>query len=101
MAMFIQTEVTPNPATLKFLPHATVMSEGTQFYQDQSSAGNSILAQTLVVVLILIQVAQPLLYMMIVVLLVHLLMTQNLFNYQKQLLITIQIYLQQLLNILV
>ena len=39
MAMFIQTEVTPNPATLKFLPHATVMSEGTQFYQDPSSAG--------------------------------------------------------------
>ena len=47
MAMFIQTEVTPNPATLKFLPHATVMSEGTQFYQDPSSAGNSILAQKL------------------------------------------------------
>ena len=26
--MFIQTEATPNPATLKFLPGRTVMGEG-------------------------------------------------------------------------
>ena len=26
--MFIQTEATPNPATLKFLPGRTVMEEG-------------------------------------------------------------------------
>ena len=27
--MFIQTEATPNPATLKFLPGRTVLPEGT------------------------------------------------------------------------
>jgi hypothetical protein len=27
--MFIQTEATPNPATLKFLPGRVVMTEGT------------------------------------------------------------------------
>ena len=27
--MFIQTEATPNPATLKFLPGRTVMEDGT------------------------------------------------------------------------
>ena len=27
--MFIQTEITPNPATLKFLPGCDVMGEGT------------------------------------------------------------------------
>ena len=27
--MFIQTEATPNPATLKFLPGRAVMDEGT------------------------------------------------------------------------
>jgi hypothetical protein len=27
-AMFIQTEATPNPATLKFLPGRTVLEEG-------------------------------------------------------------------------
>ena len=45
--MFVQIEPTPNPATLKFLPGKTVMEKGTQFYQDESSTGNSELAQTL------------------------------------------------------
>ena len=45
--MFVQVEPTPNPATLKFLPGKTVMSQGTQFYQDETSAGNSMLAQKL------------------------------------------------------
>ena len=29
--MFIQTEQTPNPLTLKFLPGRVVMSDGTAF----------------------------------------------------------------------
>ena len=45
--MFVQVEQTPNPATLKFIPGVTVMSHGTQFYQDESSTGNSILAEQL------------------------------------------------------
>ncbi|MBT4950813.1 MAG: NifU family protein, partial [Pelagibacteraceae bacterium] len=32
--MFIQTEQTPNPQTLKFLPGKVVMVEGTAFYQN-------------------------------------------------------------------
>ena len=32
--MFIQTEATPNPATLKFLPGRTVMHEGTLDIRD-------------------------------------------------------------------
>ena len=32
--MFIQTEQTPNPQTLKFLPGKVVMDEGTAFYQN-------------------------------------------------------------------
>ena len=31
--MFIQTELTPNPETLKFLPGRVVMKEGTAFFQ--------------------------------------------------------------------
>ena len=30
--MFIQTEPTPNPLTLKFLPGRVVMENGTAFY---------------------------------------------------------------------
>jgi Fe-S cluster biogenesis protein NfuA len=45
--MFVQTEPTPNPATLKFLPGREVMKEGTIFYQNQDSAVNSSLAQNL------------------------------------------------------
>ena len=39
--MFIQTEQTPNPQTLKFLPGRVVMNEGTAFYQDVKDAKNS------------------------------------------------------------
>lgn len=36
--MFIQTEQTPNPATLKFLPGRTVLEEGTADFTDAESA---------------------------------------------------------------
>jgi Fe-S cluster biogenesis protein NfuA len=37
--MFIQTETTPNPLTLKFLPHCAVMSAGgTAFYTSKATA---------------------------------------------------------------
>ena len=39
--MFIQTETTPNPATLKFLPGLSIMDEGTADYQNADDAGNS------------------------------------------------------------
>jgi Fe-S cluster biogenesis protein NfuA len=39
--MFIQTEATPNPATLKFLPGREVLSDGTADFRDADSAGAS------------------------------------------------------------
>ncbi len=39
--MFIQTEHTPNPQTLKFLPGKVVMDEGTAFFQNHEEATNS------------------------------------------------------------
>ena len=45
--MFIQTEETPNPATLKFLPGRTVMAEGTLDIRDAAGAARSPLAQRL------------------------------------------------------
>lgn len=42
--MFIQTELTPNPATLKFLPGCEVMPEGTANYTRPEEAGHSPLA---------------------------------------------------------
>lgn len=45
--MFIQTEQTPNPATLKFLPGREVMSSGTADFPDAGSAGRSPLAERL------------------------------------------------------
>jgi len=45
--MFIQTEATPNPATLKFLPGRTVMASGTANFTDTGSAGRSPLAEQL------------------------------------------------------
>jgi len=36
--MFIQTEQTPNPATLKFLPGRTVLEEGTADFTDAENA---------------------------------------------------------------
>ena len=45
--MFIQTEATPNPATLKFLPGRTVMHDGVLDMRDASAAARSPLAQAL------------------------------------------------------
>ena len=42
--MFIQTESTPNPATLKFLPGQTVMHAGTADFPSEDSAAASPLA---------------------------------------------------------
>jgi Fe-S cluster biogenesis protein NfuA len=46
--MFIQTEATPNPATLKFLPGRIVMPHGTFDAQDEASAAASPLASRLI-----------------------------------------------------
>ena len=43
--MFIQTESTPNPATLKFLPGQTVLDIGTADFPSAEAAGKSPLAQ--------------------------------------------------------
>lgn len=43
--MFIQTESTPNPATLKFLPGQTVLEVGTADFPTSDAAGASPLAQ--------------------------------------------------------
>jgi len=45
--MFIQTETTPNPATLKFLPGREVMAHGTANFPDAGAAHRSPLAQRL------------------------------------------------------
>ncbi|WGW04071.1 NifU family protein [Tropicibacter oceani] len=45
--MFIQTESTPNPATLKFLPGQTVLEMGTADFPTADAAGSSPLAQRL------------------------------------------------------
>ena len=45
--MFIQTEVTPNPQTLKFLPGRVVMEEGTNFFQNISECTHSPFAKRL------------------------------------------------------
>ncbi|UWQ54633.1 NifU family protein [Leisingera caerulea] len=42
--MFIQTESTPNPATLKFLPGQTVLEVGTADFPSSEAAGKSPLA---------------------------------------------------------
>ena len=42
--MFIQTEQTPNPATLKFIPGRTVMERGTLNFTDAEDASRSPLA---------------------------------------------------------
>ncbi|WP_368185117.1 NifU family protein [Aestuariibius sp. HNIBRBA575] len=43
--MFIQTESTPNPATLKFLPGQSVLETGTADFASPEAAQNSPLAQ--------------------------------------------------------
>jgi Fe-S cluster biogenesis protein NfuA len=45
--MFIQTEGTPNPATLKFLPGRTVLADGSVDMPDSDSARQSPLAERL------------------------------------------------------
>ena len=47
MIMFIQTEPTPNPLTLKFLPGRIVMDKGTIFFKNKSSCNNSPFAERL------------------------------------------------------
>jgi Fe-S cluster biogenesis protein NfuA len=46
-AMFIQTEPTPNPATLKFLPGRPVLTSGTLDMRDKEAAAQSPLAERL------------------------------------------------------
>ncbi|MEA2942176.1 MAG: hypothetical protein QOD09_2705, partial [Bradyrhizobium sp.] len=36
--MFIQTEATPNPATLKFIPGRAVLDSGTMEFTDREQA---------------------------------------------------------------
>jgi Fe-S cluster biogenesis protein NfuA len=45
--MFIQTEPTPNPATLKFLPGRPVLAHGTLDMRDRAAAAQSPLAERL------------------------------------------------------
>lgn len=45
--MFIQTEETPNPATLKFLPGRTVLENGTADFPTKESAENCLFAKVL------------------------------------------------------
>ncbi|WP_010410843.1 NifU family protein [Citromicrobium sp. JLT1363] len=45
--MYIETETTPNPATLKFLPQQQVMSQGTRDFASPEDAEASPLAQAL------------------------------------------------------
>jgi Fe-S cluster biogenesis protein NfuA len=45
--MFIQTEETPNPATLKFIPGRVVLSEGTRDFRSAEEAAVSPLASRL------------------------------------------------------
>lgn len=46
-AMFIETETTPNPASLKFLPGKTVMAVGTREFSSPEAAQASPLAQAI------------------------------------------------------
>jgi Fe-S cluster biogenesis protein NfuA len=45
--MFIQTEPTPNPATLKFIPGRAVLDSGTMEFTDRGQAARSPLAERL------------------------------------------------------
>jgi Fe-S cluster biogenesis protein NfuA len=45
--LFIQTEQTPNPSTLKFLPGRVVMEKGTLDFADATTSHNSPLAKRL------------------------------------------------------
>jgi len=45
--MFIQTEITPNPNSIKFLPGRVVMENDTADYRSSDDTKNSVLAQNL------------------------------------------------------
>ena len=45
--MFVQTEITPNPASLKFLPGRVVMERGTADFRSVEEANSSLFAQNL------------------------------------------------------
>jgi Fe-S cluster biogenesis protein NfuA len=45
--MFIQTEATPNPSTLKFIPGRMVLDSGTMEFTSREAAARSPLAETL------------------------------------------------------
>ncbi|MFN0219387.1 MAG: NifU family protein [Hyphomicrobium sp.] len=45
--MFIQTEATPNPSTLKFMPGKPVLNDGTADFRNRSEAATSPLAARL------------------------------------------------------
>ena len=45
--MFIQTQDTPNPATLKFIPGVPVMDQGTADFSDADAAARAPLARRL------------------------------------------------------
>jgi Fe-S cluster biogenesis protein NfuA len=45
--MFIQTEATPNPATLKFIPGRTVLDSGSMEFSNREAAARSPLAEKL------------------------------------------------------
>ena len=45
--MFIQTELTPNPQTIKFIPGRVVMNDGTAFFKSKEEATDSPFAQRL------------------------------------------------------
>jgi len=47
LVMFIETETTPNPATLKFLPGEVVMPSGTREFTSPEAAAASPLAEAL------------------------------------------------------
>ena len=48
--MFIQTEETPNPNTLKFIPGVQVLKEGTIEFKDKDSAKFSNLANLIFII---------------------------------------------------
>jgi Fe-S cluster biogenesis protein NfuA len=48
--MFIQTEATPNPATLKFLPGQNVLGQGAMEFRSPEAAANAPLAQALLAI---------------------------------------------------
>ncbi len=45
--MFIQTEATPNPDVIKFIPGREVLAKGTKQFASKDEAGESPLAQAL------------------------------------------------------